>query len=255
MYIRTTEEALDAVAEILELSQRRDQIVQSTVQIMLCLEAGPRAFLTDCQALLVEGGLEALRERRRALLESLENVPVVVLDPEEDRLFEAAARALDALRFAGVVFQVFPEFGMIFERWWAARAILAREEEVRRLLTAAIRARRYAEEFDPVRRELQAVIIGQRPEWIHRFEDLRSACREALRRVEGIPTDRWAREAEDTLEVLATSDDRVNEILKARDPAAAEARIRQIHDLVAAVRSVAPRSAARPGEPDLSQVA
>jgi len=255
VYIRSAEEALDAVAEILELSDRRDQIVQCTVKIMLCLEAEPRAFLADCQALLIEGGLEALRKKRLALLESLQNVPLVVLDPEEDRLFEAVARARDALRFADLVLQVFPEFGMIFGRWWTARAILAREDEVRRLLTAAIRARRYAEEFDPVRRELQAVIIGQRPEWIGRIEDLRTACRKALDRAEPIPADRREREIEETFQILAASGSLAEPVLRASDPDEAESRIRQVHELLAAVRSLALESPPFPAEKDRSQVA
>src|SRR5688572_6547586 len=84
MYIRTKEEALDAVAEVLDLPERRDQIIQSTVKIMLCLDAEPRAFMGDCQALLIEGGLDAMRSKRRELLDSLENLPVAIMDAEED---------------------------------------------------------------------------------------------------------------------------------------------------------------------------
>ena len=92
MYLRSREDALDAVAEILNLPERCDQLVQATVKIMLCLEVEPRLFLADCQALLVEGGLEALRRKRHDLLESLENCPLVVLDPVEDRLFDQRDR-------------------------------------------------------------------------------------------------------------------------------------------------------------------
>src|SRR6185295_771792 len=115
MYIRTHQDALRNLAEILDLPERRDRIIQSTVRIMLCLEVEPRLFLADCQALLIEGGLETLRARRRDAVEAAEDLPIVVLDPAEDQLFEEIASALDALRFTDVVRQVFP--ALHADRW------------------------------------------------------------------------------------------------------------------------------------------
>src|SRR5438477_9346476 len=115
MYIRHQGDAVDALAQILEMPERRQQIVQCTIKIMLCLDVEPRVFLSDCQALLIEGGLDALRRKRRESLENHEAIPIIVLDPEGDRLFEAAAAALDALRLTDVVRQVFPD--LRHERW------------------------------------------------------------------------------------------------------------------------------------------
>jgi hypothetical protein len=257
VYIRTEEEALTAVAEILDLRQRRDQLVQSTVKIMLCLEAEPRAFLGDCQALLIEGGLEALQQKRREFLAKDEPVPVVVLDPEDDRLFETTARALDALRFSGVVLRVFPEFARVFERWWIARALLTQEEEIRKALTAAIRARRYAEEFDPLRLAVQAAIVAQRPEWIEQAGALRAACLDALRLDTGIPAERLEEAAEAVFNVLATSDEWIRPILRPApdDPAAVGDRIRQAFALLEAARSIPSPSSPFPGDPGISRVA
>ncbi len=257
MYIRTQEEALSAVAEILDLSQRRDQIVQSTVKIMLCLEAEPRTFMSDCQALLVEGGLEELQRRRRDLMDSIENAPLVVLDPEEDRLFEATARAMDALRFSGVFFKVFPGFAGIHEGWVVARAILADEETLKRDLSAAIRARRYAEEFDPARLSIEAMIIARRPDWIREVPRLRDACRRALRRAGEVPTERLDEEGDAVFEVLATSDERARQVLglMESDPSAADVKIRQAHGLLEAVRSVLAQSPPSQDEPGVSRVA
>src|SRR5215831_7107500 len=103
VYIRSREDALESLAEILALADRRDQIIQSTIRIMLCLEVEPRLFLADCQALLIEGGLENLRARRRLAVEAAENALVGVIDDSEDKLFEEVASALDALRFVGAV--------------------------------------------------------------------------------------------------------------------------------------------------------
>jgi hypothetical protein len=193
--------------------------------------------------------MEALQRKRRDLLESIENVPVVVVDPEDDRLFEATALALDALRFAGVVFQVFPEFAHVYDRWWVARAILAQEKPLREALTTAIRARHYVEEFDPIRMEVQAMIIAQRPEWFLRTDELRSACREALRYASEVPTDCLDEEANAVFSVLAVSDERVQEIfgLIESDPLLVGDNIRQSYDLITAVRSTLP-AIARPIE-------
>src|SRR5579862_2770136 len=109
MYIRNQGDALHALAQILAMPERREQIVQVTVKIMLCLDAEPRTLLCDCQSLLIEDGLDALRLKRREALEHQESIPVVILDPEGDRLFEAAATALDALRLTEVVRNVFPD--------------------------------------------------------------------------------------------------------------------------------------------------
>src|SRR3954447_10382820 len=109
MYIRHQGDALQALAQILDLPERRQQIVQCTIKIMLCLDAEPRALLSDCQALLIEDGLDALRRKRRDVLENHDSVPIPLPDPEGDRLVEAAATGRDALRLAEVVRQVFPD--------------------------------------------------------------------------------------------------------------------------------------------------
>src|SRR5438128_287751 len=137
MYIRTREEAVENLADILALPDRRDQIIQSTIRIMLCLEVEPRLFLADCQALLIEGGLENLRERRRLAVEAAENVTIGILDDTEDRLFEEVASALDALRFAGAVRQVFPAIHA--DRWQIGRAILLYESGIREQMAEAVR--------------------------------------------------------------------------------------------------------------------
>ena len=92
MYIRHQSDALDALAGILDLPDRRQQIVQSTIKIMLCLDAEPRMFLVDCQALLLEGGLEALR-RIKAFDPSIR---VVVVTGVDDPALPRQALALGA---------------------------------------------------------------------------------------------------------------------------------------------------------------
>jgi hypothetical protein len=50
IYIRSKAEALDAVAAVLALPERRQQIVQLTVRVAMCLDPEARRFLADCQA-------------------------------------------------------------------------------------------------------------------------------------------------------------------------------------------------------------
>src|SRR5688572_7422928 len=176
-YIRTREDALDAAAEILDLPDRKDQLIQSTVRIMLCLDVEPRDFLCDCQALLIQGGLEALALRRRDALDAADEV--VIVDPEEDRFFDAVGTALDALRLADVLRQVFPE--MRHERWLVARALLSREAQLRDLVAAAIRARGDKEAVAAARQAVEASFAAERPSWIDRAGSLLALCRDALR--------------------------------------------------------------------------
>src|SRR5262245_53159671 len=166
VYIRSREDALDHLAKILDLPERRDQIIQSTIRIMLCLEVEPRLFLADCQALLIEGGLETLRARRREAVEALEDLPIVVLDPVEDQLFEEVASALDALRFTEVVRQVFPDIRG--ERWQIARAILLYESGVREQVSAAVRSRGDERRKSEARSAIEGMVVALRPSWSDR---------------------------------------------------------------------------------------
>ena len=97
MYIRTREEALSAVAEILDLPQRRDQIVQSTVKIMLCLEAEPRSFLGDCQALIAACDRPEVAARIRELYPDTYDVVLLPIGFTSD-ILEPAARFLGLLK-------------------------------------------------------------------------------------------------------------------------------------------------------------
>jgi hypothetical protein len=248
MYIRTKEDALDAVAEVLELPERREQIVQSTVKIMLCLEVEPRMFMADCQALLIEGGLEAMRVKRRDLLDSIENIPIVIVDPEEDRLFEEAASALDALRLSEVVRQVFPPNGHVQERWMVARALLGKESVIQESLAAAIRGRGDAEQFEKARLAVEALVMAHRPDWAERSATMRRACRDVLEGAELCARDRLEEETDLVFGAFAIMDAQAAGLLEAvdNDPQEAVALVTQMHGLVQAVRSVQSKSLSGP---------
>lgn len=238
MYIRTREEALENLAEILDLPERRDQIIQSTIRIMLCLEVEPRLFLADSQALLIEGGLETLRARRRDAVEAAEDLPVVVLDPAEDQLFEEVASALDALRFTGMLRQVFP--GIRGDRWQIARALLLYESGVREQIAEAVKGHGDEARVRAAREAVEGMIAALRPAWGDRVGAIRSACLETLKRTDSLEPDRLHVEAEELFELFATSDERAPQLLAAIDADAGLAAelISQIRDMAAAARAL-----------------
>ena len=246
MYIRTREEALESLAEILDLPDRREQIIQSTVRIMLCLEVEPRLLLADCQALLLEGGLDALAARRRDLVEAAEDLPIGVLDPAEDHLFEEVAAALDALRFTEAVRQVFP--GLRADRWQIARAILLHEPVIREQMTAAIRSHADPARRDEALRAVETMISDLRPAWGDRLGAIRGACLDALK---DLDADVRHEEAEVLFELFVTSDERAPRLLEAIDSASVQDTAEQIthlRDLAAVARSLQGPPSAGPGQ-------
>jgi hypothetical protein len=251
MYLRTIHEAMDALAEILDLPDRRDQLVRSTVQIMMCLDVEPRAFMVDCQDLLVHDGLDTLRKRRRGALAEAE--PLVVLDPEEDRLFESVAGGLDALRFADVVRQVLPDLRE--ERWRVARAILVNEAGVRGFVESAIRARGEAAALADSETAIREMVLSLHRPWMDRAGAIRSACLEALRASGQVDPDRVHSESDELFELFAVSDERATEILAAidGDPADVLLQVALLRDVASAVRSLETDSPHEP--PGLREVA
>ena len=183
MYIRSKAEALDAVASVLALPERRQQIVQLTVRVAMCLDPAARVFLADCQAGLIEGGLESMRKRRHELLAAQQQEApeaIVIVDSSEDQLLEQVGMALDAMRLSEIVRQAFP---MIRERhagWEIARAFLADEEELRKVVIEAVRAHGAGNSvvYERDRAEIERRIVAVTPPWAAALPTLEAACRE-----------------------------------------------------------------------------
>lgn len=235
MYLRTREQALDALAEILELRDRRDQLVQSTVKIMLCLDLDTRTFLVDCQDLLVLGGLEAVRTRRRELLSCVMS-PHIAIESDEGRFFEGIAGALDALRFADAIRRVFPH--LRHERWQVARAVLALETEVTQVVDEAIRSRGDLEVRSASERTLREIILSLQQPWMDRSGAIRSACLQGIRNADLEDPDGAHEEADQLFELFATSDGRATDLLQAldRSPGDALRQVGRVRDVAGVIR-------------------
>jgi hypothetical protein len=183
IYVRNKAEALDAVASVLALPERRQQIVQLTVRIAMCLDSEARSFLADCQAGLIEGGLESMRKRRHELLAAQqEEAPeaIVIVDNTEDQLLEQVGVALDTLRLSEIVRQVFPAIREKHAAWEVARTFLSAEEEVRKVMVEAVRAHGAGDSrvYEQSRAEMERRINALTPTWMATLPTIEAACSE-----------------------------------------------------------------------------
>jgi hypothetical protein len=237
MYIRTREEALQYLAEILDIPDRREQIMQSTICALLCLEVEPRLLLSDCQTFLIEGGLDTLRTRRRGIIESRE-VPIALLERLEDSRFDDVASALDAVHYAEIVRSIFPDLRA--DRWQIARALSLYESGVRSQIVAAIKARGNPVIVNSAREAIEGLILALRPGWSDRLGAIRGACIDTLKKSSAVEADRLHEEAEWLFELFAVSDRRAPELLDAIDADAARAseQITRCRDLAEAAHAL-----------------
>lgn len=242
MFIRNREDALDALAEIVELPERRSQIIRCTVAIMQCLDSDPRDFMADCQVMVIEGGLEALRQKRRDMFEQLEdNDLVVVIDPEENAEFESIASAFDALRLSDVVREVFPVLTTRYQPWEVARALIGSEASVQGQIVAALKSRNNdPAAYEEAARGIEALVLSHLPEWRGRTEAMRRSCLAVVKENGLTDRDQAATEAEMLFSILATSDRRALPFLEKmdREPAAAIEILGRIHELTVALRAM-----------------
>jgi hypothetical protein len=176
-YLRTIDEAMDAVAQILEMPSQRDRLIQSTVRIMMCVNPEPREFLSDSQALLIEGGLEAMAKKRHDLLEALEaNTAVVILNPDEDGLYDAVGSSLDALRLSDLAFRVFPGLRVGYAPWQLARTLRRNQSRFEELVSQGIR-RRGGDGYRKAQETLERLIREDGADLGPRLTLVQDACR------------------------------------------------------------------------------
>lgn len=242
-YIKTLDQAIDAVAAILDLPSQRERIIQSTIRIMMCLEPEPREFMADSQALLLSGGLNALAEKRREMLEALDDdAPVVVLS-EEDSMFDSVGASLDALRLSDVAFRVFPELRRGCEAWRAARALRVDESRYEEIVSQGIR-RRGGDGYRQAQQQLERLITTEKIPWADRAGEMREACRRFLLDTPGL-SDTPVSDGEFLFSLFAVDDDRVKELLAAieQGPDAARDLAGRTFECLAALRALQDKAA------------
>jgi hypothetical protein len=236
-FLRTVEDAIDAVAAILELPSQRERLIQSTVKIMMCAHPEAREFMADSQALLIEGGLEAMALKRREMIEALEGETAIVVLNEDDGLIDSVGASLDALRLSDVAFRVFPELRRGCEPWRVARALRAEELRFEELVTQGIR-RRGGEGYRQAQQNLEKLIHAGRPSWEERSGELRHAYHSYvhLPNVSETPVT----DAESMFAAVATDDKLVTEMLGAiaQGPDAARDLARRTFEAMTSLRTI-----------------
>ncbi len=186
MYIRTREEALDAMARILELPARPAQIVQATVQVALCVDPDARRLMVDVQAAIIEGGLDALRKRREEAVARLSETKVrrhaPGVDVRKDALLGEVGTALDLLKMVRILADVFPQAAAKHPQWELARFVHQEPGFAREAIEAGLR-RRGKPEHAALEARVLSRIEERRPWWPEWAESIRQACRHYLQAI------------------------------------------------------------------------
>jgi hypothetical protein len=227
VYIRTRDEAMDALGAILELPERRAQIVQSTVKVALCMNPEARSFMLDVQAGILSGGLDALRDRRRKAVEKLTDTTIrrkaPGIDIKTDPLLEPIGQALDLLKMVDILVSTFPGVGARHPKWELARFIHENSSYVREAVEAGLR-RRGKPEHAPLEAKVVARIESNKPWWPEWAGPLKEACAHYVRLLSKEPAEVHpsANDAEVIFHVVAMSDDRAQEVLRRLAGTAAE---------------------------------
>lgn len=220
MYIRNREEALDALSAVLELPERRDQIIQLTIKVALCLDPDARRFLADAQAGLIEGGLEQMRKKRREMLEAAPQASeegreaIILVDSSQDQLLEAVGSAMDALRLAGIIAQVFPALSRQHASWEVGRALVGQEKSIQQAARQALKLRKSddTQEFDSLQKQVQEQTLAARPSWFETAGDLRQAVTRAMSGA-GAPSPNTSTDPDLIFNIVALDDTRAQLVL------------------------------------------
>ena len=219
MYIRSRDEALDALGAILELPERRAQIVQSTVKVALCMTPEARTFMLDVQAGILSGGLDALRERRKKAVEKLTDTTIRKrapgIDVKTDPLLEPIGQALDLLKMVDILVSTFPGVAAKHPKWELARFIHENASYVREAVEAGMR-RRGKPEHAPLEAKVVGRIEASKPWWPEWAGPLKEACAHYVRLLSKEPGDVQpaANDPEVLFLIVTMSDERAQEVLR-----------------------------------------
>jgi len=230
MYIRNRDEALDALSAVLALPERRDQIIQITVKVALCLDADARRFLADCAAGLIEGGLENMRRKRREMLEAASqqegHEAILIVDSSTDQLLEAVGSAMDALRLSDIIAQVFPELARRHEKWEIARAVLGEEQAIQDAVINTIKERKTGgtRVLGMMQKHVADKIIEMRPKWFDAAGTIKKAIEDAVA-ADGAAKANTSMDPELLFKIIALDDTRAQLMLDLLAGNPAEARV------------------------------
>ena len=208
---------MGALAEILELPERRAQIVQSTVKVALCLTSEARNFMLDVQAGILTGGLDELRRRRQEALARLSETRIrrraPGIDVRKDPLLDEIGAALDLLKMVEILSEVFPAVGEKHPKWEIARFIHENQSYAREAMEAGIR-RRGKPEHESLQAKILQRMAERKPWWPEWAESIRQACAHYVKGVsKADDVHPAANDPEILFYVLAMSEERARGVL------------------------------------------
>ena len=218
MFLRTRDEAMDALAEILQLPDRRRQIVESTVRIALCMTPEARRLMMDVQAAILAGGLDALRSQRQEAMAKLTDTTVrrkaPGVDLRKDPLLEPIGQALDLLRMVDLLVGTFPALSPKHPKWELARFVHANQSYAREAMEAGMR-RRGKPEHTALEAKVLAKVEEQKPWWPEWADSIRQACghygRLLAKEAEAHPS---ANDPDVLFHVVTMDEERAREVLR-----------------------------------------
>lgn len=217
MFIRTKDEAMTALAEILDLPERREQIVQSTVKVAVCMTVETRTFMLDVQAGILSGGLDGLRAQREQALAKMRETQIrrraPGVDVKNDALLKSIGGALDLLKMVGILFDTFPAVKARHPNWEVARFIHQNATYVRDAIEAGIR-RRGKPEHAKLEQKLLERIEEKKPWWPEWVDSIRHACVHYLKTFKKDDVNPAANDPETLFYVLIIDEERAQEVLR-----------------------------------------
>lgn len=210
MVIRTREDALKALSEVLSLD-RRSQIVQITVRLAQCLSPEARQVLFRAQEGLVQGKLELkLKERQGARAQAASGAAEPEPPPgpiTDGKILDELVTAMEALKMAAVAMDVFPQLGRFFARWEVARALLYFNDQIRQIISEGTHPQKSEAAFQ----QLSTIVSRFRPWWHSQVPMIAEACTAVIQRA---PRSRWPIGARSLLDIVASTELRAMYALK-----------------------------------------
>jgi hypothetical protein len=217
VFIRTKDEAMAALSEILELPERRDQIIQSTVKVAVCMTVETRRFMLDVQAGILSGGLDGLRAQREKALASMRETQVrrraPGIDVKNDALLQSIGGALDLLKMVGLLFDTFPAVKARHPNWEVARFIHQNPGYVRDAVEAGLR-RRGKPEHAALEKKVLERIEEKKPWWPEWADSIRHACVHYSKTFRKDDVNPAANDPETLFYVVIIDEERAQEVLR-----------------------------------------
>jgi len=182
-----------------------------------------------------------MAKKRHELLEALEaNTAVVILNPDEDGLYDAVGSALDALRLSDLAFRVFPGLRVGYAPWQLARALRRNASRFEELVSQGIR-RRGGDGYRKAQETLERLIREDGVDLAPRLAKVQEACRTFFQETRASETP--VSDSDALVSLFAVDDERAAQ-LEGAGPEAGRELPRRTFECLTSLRSIQEKAAA-----------